>query len=165
MTRVVREPVLDASERPDLGRRHGSTALGKRETRPVDIRALKLELLEGRYAVVRLDAGEAAPPWAAQGPFVSITRTEGELSVVCPEPAVPADARAERGWRCLRVAGPLGFGMTGILASLAGPLASSGVSIFVVSTYDTDYLLLQDRDLDRGTDALSRAGHEVTGHS
>jgi hypothetical protein len=125
-------------------------------------RALKLELLEGRYAVVRLDAGEPPPAWAAAGPFVSITRTEAELSVVCPERAVPAGAQAERGWRCLRVAGPLGFGMTGILASLAGPLASSGVSIFVVSTYDTDYLLLQDRDLDRGTHALSRAGHTVT---
>jgi hypothetical protein len=126
---------------------------------------MKLELLEGRYAVVRLDAGEPPPAWTTSGPFVSITRTEAELSVVCPEGAVPADACAERGWRCLRVAGPLGFGMTGILASLAGPLASSGVSIFVVSTYDTDYLLLQDRDLDRATDALSRAGHTVTGHS
>src|SRR5512139_2864505 len=122
---------------------------------------LNLELLDGNYAVVRLDAREPPPPWAAQGPFVSITRTEAELSVVCPEQAVPADARAERGWRCLRVAGPLGFGMTGILASLAGPLASSGVSIFVVSTYDTDYLMVQERDLDRGTDALSRAGHTV----
>ncbi len=124
-------------------------------------RMLKLELLEGRYAVVRLDAGERPPAWAAEGPFVSITRTEAELSVVCPEEAVPADAQAERGWRCLRVAGPLGFGMTGILASLAGPLASSGVSIFVVSTYDTDYLLVQDRDLDRGADALTRAGHTL----
>ncbi len=122
---------------------------------------LNLELLDGTYAVVRLDAREPPPPWAAQGPFVSITRTEAELSVVCPEEAVPADARAERGWRCLRVAGPLGFGMTGILASLAGPLASSGVSIFVVSTYETDYLLLQERDLDRGAAALSRAGHTV----
>jgi hypothetical protein len=124
---------------------------------------LNLEVLDGRYAVVRLDPGDPPPAWAAEGPFVSITRTEAELSVVCPEQGVPAGARAERGWRCLRVAGPLGFGMTGILASLAGPLASSGVSIFVVSTYDTDYLLVQDRDLARGTDALSRAGHRVTG--
>jgi hypothetical protein len=122
---------------------------------------MTLELLEGSYAVVRLDARSAVPPWAAEGPFVSITRTEAELSVVCPERSVPADARAERGWRCLRVAGPLGCGMTGILASLAGPRASSGGSIFVVSTYDTDYVLLQERDLDRGADALSRAGHTV----
>jgi len=126
------------------------------------MRDLRLEMLPGTYAVVRLDAGASPPAWAAGGPFVSITRTEAEVSVVCPEQAVPPDARAERGWRCLRVAGPLGFGMTGILASLAGPLASSGVSIFVVSTYDTDYLLLQDRDLDRGAAALSRAGHAVT---
>jgi hypothetical protein len=92
---------------------------------------------------------------------VSVTRTDAELSVVCPEDAVPAPVRAERGWRCLRVRGPLGFGMTGVLASLAGPLASSGVSIFVVSTYDTDYLMVQERDLERAKDALARAGHAV----
>jgi len=124
-------------------------------------RALTLELVAGSYAVVRLDAGAPPPAWAAGGPFVSITRTAAELSVVCPQEAVPPGAQAERGWRCLRVAGPLGFGMTGILASLAGPLASSGVSIFVVSTYDTDYLMMQQRDLDRGIDALARAGHTV----
>ena len=127
----------------------------------MNIRSMTLELLPGGYAVVRLDAGEPLPAWAGQGPFVSITRTDAELSVVCPQEAVPPAARAERGWRCLRVVGPLGFGVTGILASLAGPLASSGVSIFVVSTYDTDYLLVQERDLDRGVDALSRAGHTV----
>jgi hypothetical protein len=124
-------------------------------------RCLTLELVAGSYAVARLDPGERLPDWAGGGPFVSITRTDVELSVVCPQEAVPPGVRAERGWRCLRVAGPLGFGMTGILASLAGPLASSGVSIFVVSTYDTDYLLLQERDLDRGIDALGRAGHIV----
>jgi hypothetical protein len=127
--------------------------------------ALALEVVAGTYAVVRLDPGERLPDWAGGAPFVSITRTDAELSVVCPQEAVPPGARAERGWRCLRVAGPLGFGVTGILASLAGPLASSGVSIFVVSTYDTDYLMLQERDLERGIDALTRAGHAVTGRS
>jgi uncharacterized protein len=124
-------------------------------------RALTLELLAGSYAVVRLDAAEPVPAWAGGAPFVSVTRTEAELSVVCPQGAVPTGVRAEPGWRCLRVQGPLGFGMTGVLASLAGPLASSGVSIFVVSTYDTDYLMVQERDLDRGVDALERAGHTV----
>ena len=123
--------------------------------------ALTLELVEGRYAVVRLGPGDPVPGWARGGPFVSVTRTDAELSIVCPEAAAPADASAERGWCCLRVRGPLGFGMTGILASLAAPLASSGVSIFVVSTYDTDYLLVQNRDLDRARDALARAGHTV----
>jgi uncharacterized protein len=124
-------------------------------------RALTLDLVAGRYAVCRLDAAEPLPAWAGEGPFVSITRTDAELSVVCPQEAVPAAVLAERGFCCLRVAGPLGFGMTGVLASLAGPLASSGVSIFVVSTYDTDYLMVQERDLERAVDALTRAGHRV----
>jgi len=125
-------------------------------------RALTLELVSGRYAVCRLGPSEPFPTWAIGGPFASITRTDAELSVVCPEEAVPAAVVAERGWRCLRVVGPLGFGMTGILASLSGPLASSGVSIFVVSTYDTDYLMVQERDLGRAVDALARAGHAVS---
>jgi hypothetical protein len=124
-------------------------------------RALTLELVAGSYAVCRLGAAEPVPAWAAGGPFVSITRTDAELSVVCPQEAVPAAVLAERGFCCLRVAGPLGFGMTGVLASLSGPLASSGVSIFVVSTYDTDYLMVQERDLERAVDALARAGHRV----
>ncbi len=127
-------------------------------------RTLTLELMAGRYAVCRLDADAETPSWAtapAGAAFVSITRTGAELSVVCGEEAVPAGVRCEAGWRCLRVKGPLGFGVTGILASLAGPLASSGVSLFAVSTYDTDYLLVQQRDLDRGVFALERAGHAV----
>jgi hypothetical protein len=124
-------------------------------------RPLRLEIVPGTYAVCRLDPREPLPSWADASPFVSVTRTEAEISVVCPEIAVPAGVRSERGWRCLRVVGPLGFGMTGVLASLAVPLASSGVSIFVVSTYDTDYLLVQERDLGRAVDALERAGHAV----
>ncbi len=126
-------------------------------------RSLTLELIAGRFAVCRLEPDAPVPAWVEAGAasFVSWTRTTAELSVVCAEEAVPAGVRAEPGWRCLRVKGPLGFGVTGILASLAAPLASSGVSIFVVSTYDTDYLLLQQRDLDRGLFALERAGHAV----
>lgn len=124
-------------------------------------RSLRLELLPGSFAVCRLDAGAPVPGWAASGRFVSITRTDAELSLVCPEESLPPDVRAEPGWRCLRVKGPLGFGLTGILASLAVPLASSGVSIFVVSTYDTDYLMVQRRDLERALDALRRAGHAI----
>ena len=127
----------------------------------MESRALRLEIVEGRYAVVRLGPGDAVPPWAAGGPFVSVTRTDAELSIVCLETAVPRGQPGERGWRGLRVLGPLGFGMTGILASLATPLASSGVSIFVVSTYDTDYVMVQERDLERAKDALARAGHTV----
>jgi hypothetical protein len=124
----------------------------------MNARSLQLELLAGTLAVCRLDPGAPLPAWAA-GSFVSLTRTDTELSIVCSAESVPAGVQAEGGWRALRVRGPLGFGLTGVLASLASPLASSGVSIFVVSTYDTDYLLVQDRDLDRARHALVRAGH------
>jgi hypothetical protein len=124
-------------------------------------RALTLELVAGSYAVCRLGAAEPVPAWCEGGPFVSVTRTDDALSLVCPQEAVPAAVLAERGFCCLRVVGPLGFGMTGVLASLSGPLASSGVSIFVVSTYETDYLMVQERDLGRAVDALTRAGHRV----
>lgn len=124
-------------------------------------RSLTLEVLPGRCAVCRLDAGAEVPGWAARGPLVSVTRTDAELSIVCDEAVVPSDVPAEGGWRCIRVRGPLGFGMTGVLASLASPLAGAGVSIFVISTYDTDYLMVQERDLGRARDALSRAGHLV----
>lgn len=125
-------------------------------------RSLTLETLPGRYAVCRLGATEAVPAWATSpAAFSSVTRSEAELSIVCDEAAVPGGTQAEGGWRALRVRGPLGFGMTGILASLASPLASSGVSIFVVSTYDTDYLMVQERDLERARHALERAGHAV----
>src|SRR5574340_385131 len=117
-------------------------------------RALTLESLPGSYAVCRLPPSVPIPNWAATGDFVSVTRTDAELSIVCPQDAVPRDVVCERAWRCLRVKGPLGFGITGILASLAGTVAGAGVSSFVVSTYDTDYLLMQDRDLERGTRSL-----------
>lgn len=126
-------------------------------------RSLTLEVLPGTHAVCRLDASAAVPGWAAAGPLASVTRTDVELSIVCAQAAVPPGVRCEGGWRGLRVRGPLGFGMTGVLASLASPLASSGVSIFVISTFDTDYLLVQERDIGRARDALERAGHVFAG--
>ena len=121
---------------------------------------LTLEAVPGRYAVCWLDPGAEFPAWAA-GPFLSITRTTDELSVVCPEDAVPPGPRAERGWRCLRVAGTLDFTLVGVLAALVGPLADAGVSVFVVSTFDTDYLLFKDETFGRAVDVLRNAGHTV----
>lgn len=122
---------------------------------------LRVEPLPGTFAVCRLAPDAAVPAWAAGGPFISVTRTADELSVVCPEPAVPEEVRAERGWRCLRVAGPLAFGLVGVLASLLEPLGRAGVSAFAVSTFDTDYLLVRADDLPRAVDALRAAGHVV----
>ena len=113
-------------------------------------------------AVCRLGPTEAAPPWAT-GPVVSITRTPDELSVVCPAAHVPDDIRAERDWRGWRVAGTLDFAMVGVLASIAAPLAAAGISIFVVSTFDTDYLLVRQDRMTAATNALRLAGIDVSG--
>jgi hypothetical protein len=123
---------------------------------------LTLDLLPGRFAVCRLDP-EAPDPTRIlfSGPFASVTHTADELSIVCAESQAPPGARCEPGWRCLRVRGPLPFSAVGILASLTAPLAATGVSLFAVSTFDTDYLLVQESDLDRALTALRAAGHEV----
>ncbi len=93
--------------------------------------------------------------------FCSITRTADEVSIVCPLGRVPDDVRRESGWRCLKVEGPLDFALTGILASLAVPLAQAGISIFAISTYDTDYLLV--KDLDGAVATLTGEGHLIRG--
>ena len=119
-----------------------------------------IALLSGRYVVCRMEPDAPVPAWA-QGEFVSITRTAEELSVVCDEIGVPADVRCERGWRCLKLAGPLDFSLVGVLQSLLAPLAAANVSVFAVSTYDTDYVLVRERDLDRTLAALRGAGWNI----
>ena len=121
---------------------------------------LSLHVLPVRLAICRLAPDAALPSWAA-GPFVSLTRTVAELSIVCAESAVPEGVAANRGWRALAVAGPLDFSLTGVLASLAQPLAAAGISIFAISTYDTDYLLAPESGLPKAVEALSAAGHSV----
>jgi hypothetical protein len=119
-----------------------------------------LRLMAGEYAVWKLPPDAPAPQLTDDG-FSSVTRTPTELSVVSPAAAVPPDVEAESGWRCLEVAGPLSFELTGVLAGLSAPLAATGVPIFVVSTFDTDYLLVKARDLDRARTALEQAGHRL----
>lgn len=121
----------------------------------------KLELLSGVYAVCRLDADDPIPDWATQGTFWSVTRTSNELSVVCLDSLVPAGVTNVSGWRILMVEGPLDLSSTGVLASLVGPLARQGISVFSLSTYDTDYLMVREEQLEETTEALVDAGHEL----
>lgn len=118
--------------------------------------ALELDVLSGVYAVCRLDPDAAAPAG-----FWSVTRTADELSVICAEDAIPDGAVAERGWRALRVAGPLDFALTGVAAALTAPLAAAGVSVLPVATFDTDYLFVREASLARALAALAAAGHSV----
>ncbi len=82
--------------------------------------------------------------------------------MVCLESMVPQGVQKEPGWRCLRVAGKLNFALVGVLASLLTPLASAGVSVLALSTFDTDWILIKENDLDRAIEALRAAGHELT---
>ncbi|MGH7726616.1 MAG: ACT domain-containing protein [Candidatus Eiseniibacteriota bacterium] len=130
---------------------------------------LVLRLLTGRYAVARESPQARTPAWAegagagadTDTGIVSVTRTAEELSVVCAEDRVPGGVRAERGFRVLAVRGPLDFALTGVIASLTTPLARAGVSVFVVSTFDTDLLLVREADLESAIRVLEAAGHEV----
>jgi hypothetical protein len=120
--------------------------------------------LDGLFAVCRLAAETPLPAWAAggrAGSFVSVTRTADELSIVCRQELVPDDIRCERGWRVLRVAGPLDLTLIGVLASLLVPLADAGIAVFVLSTFDTDYLLVKGDRLDAAVEVLRREGHGV----
>jgi hypothetical protein len=121
---------------------------------------VRLRVVPGTLAICRLGAGEAVPAWA-RGTFLSVTRTPDELSVVCDQGAVPEGVRAERGWRALLVEGRLDFALTGVLASLTGPLAAAGIPLFAVSTFDTDWLLVRDSQLEAAGEALRAAGHTV----
>jgi hypothetical protein len=120
----------------------------------------RIRWLPARLAVCRLeresDAG--APPPIAAGEFLSVTHAPGEISVVCEERFAPPGARVEGGWAALRLEGPIPFEATGVLASLAAPLAAAAVGIFAVSTYDTDYVLVKEADASRAQAALEAAG-------
>jgi hypothetical protein len=123
---------------------------------------LILHLTVDRLALCRLAPNDEIPRWALSGGgFASVTRTPDELSLVCAESAVPQGIQCESGWRVFKIEGPLDFALTGILASVAQPLAEAGVSIFTISTYDTDYVMVKEQDLENALLALAAAGHRV----
>jgi uncharacterized protein len=122
---------------------------------------LTLTVLPDRYAICRLAPTERIPEWATGDDFVSISRSRDELSIVCPERNVPSDINAAKGWRVLRCEGPLDYTLSGIMASLAEPLADASVPIFPVATHDTDYVLIKEPQLDVAVHALTSYGHAV----
>ena len=111
--------------------------------------------------VCRLAQGADLPAWAMAGAFCSITRTPDELSVVVAKNSVPAGVRTQGAWCALKVAGPIPLSAVGILASIAEPLGRAGISVFAISTFDTDYVLVAAERLEDARLALSRAGHIV----
>jgi hypothetical protein len=123
----------------------------------------RLTLLKSTFAVCRLGADDAIPAWALSGAgFASVTRTAEELSIACEQQLVPPEhERVERGWRALKLEGPIPFEQTGVLCSLISPLADAGVEIFAISTFDTDYVLVKTAKLERAIESLRAAGHTI----
>lgn len=114
-----------------------------------------LEWIPGAFAVCRLAAKDDVPAWALTGSeFVSITRSDRELSIVVPQESVPADVTAERGWVAIRIAGTLDFSQVGVIAGLTGALAEARISVFVISTYETDVVLVKSKHTARAIEAL-----------
>jgi hypothetical protein len=122
---------------------------------------LNLTILDGSFAVCRLDPGEPVPDWVDNQHFFSVTRSPEELSLVCLSESVPTDVQAEHDWRALKVHGILDFSMTGILNSLTAPLAAAGIPLFAVSTYNTDYILIRSDRLADALAKLTEAGHYI----
>ena len=123
---------------------------------------LTLSVLPDSFAICRLAPDAPLPDWATATDFISVTRTTDELSIVCRASQVPPAVQSERGWRCLKVCGPLDFSLTGVMVSLAAPLADAAISVFVISTYDTDYLLIKAATIERAIRVLTAAGHTVS---
>ena len=124
--------------------------------------ALSLRVLQSRLAICSLDEQSPVPSWAA-GSFVSITRTPAELSIVCDEIGVPDQVIVARGYRAIEAIGPIPLDVVGVMAALSGALAGAGISLFPIATYDTDYVLVRERDLERAVAALMQAGYTVSG--
>jgi hypothetical protein len=119
---------------------------------------LKFRQLADSFAVCRLPP-DAPVPQCAAAEFTSITRTAEELSIVCPIDQAPTGANCESPWSCFKLEGPFPFSLTGVLASILGPLAEGGIPIFAVSTFDTDYILVKAEHAAAAVESLIKAGH------
>jgi len=124
---------------------------------------LKFRQLPGLYVIMRLAPEAPVPAWAAKGGFSSVTRTSDELSIVCPVENIPNDIDPGPRWICLKLEGPFAFSQTGILLSFIEPLSNNGIPIFAISTYDTDYVLIQEKFLGVAQQAVQKAGHRLAG--
>lgn len=118
-------------------------------------------MISGSFAICRLPAADPVPEWAERGPFTSVTRTAEELSIVCPADHVPPQHKPEIPWFCVKLEGPFAFSQVGILSSFIHPLVDGGIPIFAVSTYDTDYILIQETFRAAALQSLRDAGHEL----
>jgi len=136
----------------------GTTLKGDQSGQP---RPLKFRLLLGSYAILRFIPDAPVPEWVNKGQFTSITRTPDELSIVCESSNLPPNVHSPHRWICLKLEGPFPFSQTGVLLSFIEPLSNNRIPIFDISTYDTDYVLIQEEFAGAAISFLEQAGHEL----
>lgn len=125
---------------------------------------MQLTVLKDTYAICKLEQDSSIPSWVhASHGFASMTYTQDELSIVCQEKNVPDGIKQERDWRILKIIGPLDFSLVGVISHITGILADAGVSLFTVSTYETDFILVKQEALEKAIRALEAAGLEIIG--
>jgi len=122
---------------------------------------LTLKVLDGEFTIHRLKPDCEISHQVFGSEFYSIARTSDELSIVCRSEFIFQSEKSEPGWSCLKVIGPLDFSLTGILAGIADALEKAKISIFAISTYDTDYILIRSENVRAAIDALSTAGYII----
>ena len=125
-------------------------------------RQLQLSLLKDKYGICTLPNTAPIPDWALTQSLASITRTEKELTIVCRLEILPSQYQSDLNWRCFKIDGSFDLNQIGVISSISSPLADAGISIYVISTYDTDYFLIQEQNLEKTISVLSSSGHYIT---
>ena len=126
----------------------------------MDSTKIVLSILEETYIIHKLDQSTNLPEELIECEFYSLSNSQEELSLVCPEQMLIQSENSSPNWKCLKVAGPLDLNLTGILAGLSDTLANAKISIFAISTFETDYVLIQKQVLETAKSALKSAGYK-----
>lgn len=125
------------------------------------MRQLQMSLLKDIFGIYALENSAPIPDWAAKASMCSITRTKKELTIVCPQSIIPAESDCDSNWRCFRIDGSFDLNEIGVISCISAPLAEAGISIYVVSTYDTDYFLIKDNAAEKAIAVLTEDGHKI----
>lgn len=121
----------------------------------------RLKILRDRVSVFRMPADSPVPMTVFESDYFSITKTPDELSIVCDDSFIPVEVKRESDFRVIKVDAGLELSMVGIIAGISGILADNGISVFVISAYDTVYIIVRARDMDNAVSALMHTGYDV----
>lgn len=124
-------------------------------------RVLKLQLLDPEFGILELDTNENIPDWVLCQDMYALTRTDTEITIVCPFSEIPGHVHCDSGWKCLKIEGVFDFNEIGIIANISTILAQNDISVYVISTYKTDYILIKEKHVNRAIGALQEKGHRV----